>query len=208
MGLKIALFSGGKDSVYSAILFWPVDLFVVFDYDFIGLASPHLINLRKSIELAEALSVPVTVLKVHKGSAMKEQIDFFRKINASKIIAGDQGVKDHLDYFSKIAEEAGAELEEPLWAKDPVKLLKEEASRFSFLIIGVKNGLESLLCKKVSRENVNYFLRTLEKMKLNPIGEAGEYHTFVYNIYELGVQIKVRCKQKIAINGYKIAFLE
>ncbi|MFP3166719.1 MAG: ATPase [Nitrososphaeria archaeon] len=207
MGLKVALFSGGKDSVYSAILYWPVDLFVIFDYDFLGLASPHLINLRKSIELAEALSVPVTVLKVHKGSAMKEQVDFFRKINASKIIAGDQGVKDHLDYFSKIAEESGAELEEPLWAKDPAKLLKEEASKLSFLIIGVKDGLESLLCKKVGRKNVNEFFRTLDNIKLNPIGEAGEFHTFVYNIYDLGVQIKVRCKKKIAVNGYKIAFL-
>ncbi len=208
MGLKVALFSGGKDSIYSALLYWPVDLFVTFEYDFLGSTSPHLINLKKSVELAGAMSVPIVLLKVHKGSAMREQVEFFKKIGVSKIIAGDQGVKDHLDYFNAVAEQSGADLEEPIWDNDPAEILKKEASMLSFIIIGVKKGLEELLCKKIHRKNVNWFLKKLTHMKINPIGEAGEFHTFVYKINDKGVYLNVRCKKKITAGEYTMAVLE
>ncbi len=208
MGLKVALFSGGKDSLYSALLYWPVDLFVTFEYDFLDSPSPHLINIKKSIELAEALSVPIVLLKVHKGLAMQEQIDFFKKIGASKIIAGDQGVKEHLDYFTTIAKKSGADLEEPIWGLDPAELLKKEASIFSFIIIGVKKGLEELLCKKIYAKNVESFLKKLDRLGINPIGEAGEFHTFVYAVNGLNINLKIICKKKISTNKHAIAFLE
>ncbi|MDP8023463.1 MAG: ATPase [Nitrososphaeria archaeon] len=208
MGLKVALFSGGKDSIYSALINWPVDLFVTFEYDFLGTPSPHLINLKKSIELAGALSVPIALLKVHKGSAMKEQVEFFRKIGVSKIIAGDQGVKDHLDYFAAVAEQSGADLEEPIWGAEPAELLKKETSVLSFIIIGVKKGLEELLCKKINRKNVDSFLKISAQMGINPIGEAGEFHTLVYRISDSDVYLKFKCKKKINAGDYKIAFLE
>lgn len=69
--LKAALFSAGKDSVYAALLEWPVDLFVVFVYQF-PRPSPHLLNLHKAIELANALGVPVAVLKVDKGKELRQ----------------------------------------------------------------------------------------------------------------------------------------
>jgi len=41
--MKIAFYSGGKESVYAALLEWPIDAFVFLIYDF-PRPSPHIAN--------------------------------------------------------------------------------------------------------------------------------------------------------------------
>ncbi|MGC9209275.1 MAG: ATPase [Nitrososphaeria archaeon] len=208
MGLKVALYSGGKDSVYAALISWPVDMFVMFDYDFLSPLSPHLVNIRSAVKLAGSLSVPFAVLKVHRNNAINEQADFFRRINADQIVAGDQAVEDHVKYFEEVARMAGASLREPLWGNDPAELLLKEAQALSFVIVGVEEKYRDLLCMRVSRKNVHELLRLSEKLGFDPIGEAGEYHTLVYRVEGRGAYIDVRCRRRLRSDGELIALAD
>jgi len=129
------LFSGGKDSVYAALLEWPVDIFVTFVHEF-PRPSPHLLNLPKVVELANALGVPLAILKVDRGRELEQEAAFLRKLGVSELVAGDQAVEDHLKYVERLAGEAGARLREPLWGLDPGELLLREAEAMDFLGIG------------------------------------------------------------------------
>lgn len=201
-GLRVALFSGGKDSVYSALLEWPVDLFLTFIYDF-PRPSPHLANMRKLVELSAAMSVPLVLLRVHRGSEFKEEVDLLRRLGTGVLVAGDQGVEDHLKYMERLAGEAGAELREPIWGMGEGELLLKEAEELSFVIIGSEK--KEILCRRVDAYTVREFLDVARSLGISPIGEAGEYHSLVFEVKRLGVRIAVRCGRVKETSGYFIA---
>ncbi len=200
--MKAALFSGGKDGVYAALLEWPVDLFVTFVYQF-PRPSPHLLNLHKAIELANALGVPVAVLKVDKGREFQQEVDFLRKLGVSVLVAGDQAVEEHLKYMERLAGEAGATLREPLWGRDPAEVLVEEAEELDFVVIGANNP--DLVCEYVDERTAGLFLERARSLGVDPIGERGEYHTLVVKARRLGASIGFRCLDVKKYADYYIA---
>ncbi|MDT7870058.1 MAG: ATPase [Thermoproteus sp.] len=201
--MKAALFSGGKDSVYAALLEWPVDIFVTFVYEF-PRPSPHLLNLPKVVELANALGVPLAILKVDRGRELEQEAAFLRKLGVSELVAGDQAVEDHLKYMERLAGEAGARLREPLWGLDPGELLLREAEAMDFLVIGA--GAADLVCDLVGRRNAEAFLGKARALGMDPIGERGEYHTLAVRVGGRG-SVSYRCRDVRRYGDYYIALL-
>lgn len=178
---KVALFSGGKDSLYAALREWPVDAFLILHYDF-PYPSPHLVNLGATILTGILTGVPVMVAKLRKGLEPTETVEVLRKLNAGIVIAGDVYIEDHLRYMERVASEAGAELREPLWGEDPLELLHREVKAgIDTLVTGVINGLEELLGVKLNAESLEQFVGKLMERGIDPLGENGEYHTLVLN---------------------------
>ena len=60
--MRLAMLSGGKDSLYAALKSWPIDLGVMLKYSF-PIPSPHILNMGKSIETLIATGIPVITLK-------------------------------------------------------------------------------------------------------------------------------------------------
>ncbi len=207
MGLKAALFSGGKDSVHAALIEWPVDLFVTFVYEF-PRPSPHLINISKVVELAGAMSTPLVVLRVHRGKEKEEEAGLLRSLGVSRIVAGDQNVEDHLKYMEEMAGMAGAELREPLWGMDPEKVLEDELEEMSFIVIGAEDRIRDLVCTRVDARTSREFLRSLRERGIDPIGEAGEYHSLVTEVKRLGASVEARCKEIRSHGNYHVALLD
>lgn len=202
--LKAALFSGGKDSIYAALLEWPVDIFVTFVYQF-PRPSPHLLNIHKLIELANAAGIPVAILKVDKGREFQQEADFLRKLGVDVVVAGDQAVEDHLKYMERLAHEAGASLREPLWGQDPAEILAREAEELDFVVIGASHL--DLVCDYVGSRNVGRFLEKARSLGVDPIGERGEYHTLVVEIKRLAASIPFRCLDVRKYVDYYIALV-
>lgn len=202
--LKAALFSGGKDSIYAALLEWPVDIFVTFVYQF-PRPSPHLLNIHKLIELANAAGIPVAILKVDKGREFQQEADFLRKLGVDMVVAGDQAVEEHLKYMERLAHEAGASLREPLWGQDPAEILAREAEELDFVVIGASHL--DLVCDYVGRRNVGRFLEKARSLGVDPIGERGEYHTLVVEIKRLAASIPFRCLDVRKYVDYYIALV-
>lgn len=199
----MALYSGGKESVYAALLEWPVDLFLFLIYDF-PRPSPHILNISAAVRLGSELA-PVVVKRLHRGKELEEKAALLRSLGADVIVAGDVDVEDHLKYMERLAAEAGAELREPLWGLDHVELLYREAEELDFLVIGSKS--RDLLCREVGRGNVGEFVELAKAAGVDPLGEYGEYHSQVLAVRRLGVRIDARCREAMDYGGYHIALL-
>ncbi|BBE42397.1 ATPase [Conexivisphaera calida] len=207
MGLKAALFSGGKDSVHAALAEWPVDLLVTFVYEF-PRPSPHLINISKVVELAGAMSTPLVILKVHRGREKEEEAKLMGSLGVSRIVAGDQNVEDHLKYMEEMAGMAGAELREPIWGMDPGKVLEDELREMSFIVIGAEERARELVCARVDEGSSETFRRNVRELGIDPIGEAGEYHSLVTEIRPLGASIGAKCREVRSYGDYYVALVD
>ncbi len=177
---RIALLSGGKDSLYAASKFWPPDLGLILVYEF-PVPSPHLLNLGKSVETVLLTGLNVIVAKLTKGKEREETIKILKKLNATEIIAGDVYVEDHLKYMENIAENVGATLREPLWDKDPEELVYEIVEKWGVnaLITGIKDCMKDWIGKVLSKDTIDSFVLDAKKCNYDPLGERGEYHTLV-----------------------------
>jgi uncharacterized protein (TIGR00290 family) len=179
LGKRVAFLSGGKDSLYAAILGAPVDLALVLVYEF-PRPNPHLINLGKSVETLTLTRIPVLVARLRKGREREDTVNLLKALDADVIIAGDVYIEDHLRYMESLAREVGAELREPLWGMDPEELLYREIEEgIEPLIIGAVDGLGRWLTVKLTPSVVSSFVSYARSRGYDPLGERGEYHTLV-----------------------------
>ncbi len=179
MGLRVALASGGKDSLYAAYITKNIDalLFIVYEFPVL---SPHIVNIKASIATLSMTGYPIIVLRVKKGSKGDEIVDLLKRLNVAELVAGDVYVEDHYKYYEDLTSRAGVVLREPLWGMDPEELLyKIVDNGFSFKIIGVKHDYKRLLGETITSENVAELSDFLKQSGGDPLGERGEYHTLV-----------------------------
>ncbi|MEZ0320037.1 MAG: ATPase [Pyrobaculum sp.] len=201
--MKVALYSGGKESVYAALKEWPVDLFLFLIYDF-PRPSPHLLNLPVAVRLGSEMA-PVVVKRLTKGREFQEKAELLKKLGAEVIVAGDVDVDEHLKYMEKLAGEVGAELREPLWGQDHLELLYKEVEELRFLVVGSR--ARNLLCVEVGRENVEEFVKLVREAGVDPLGEYGDYHSQVLEAPRLGARVEARCREVRDYGGYYVALL-
>ncbi|WP_460122777.1 Dph6-related ATP pyrophosphatase [Stetteria hydrogenophila] len=179
MGARVALLSGGKDSLYAAMHYWPPDYGLVLVYDFPE-PSPHLVNLGLTVETLALTGIPVVVVRLWRGRERRGTVEALRRLGASEVIAGDVYVEDHLKYMEGVAAEAGATLREPLWGRDPEDLALEVFEKgFKAMVIGSWGQLLHWLGGILDSEAAPSFVEEARSLGLDPLGEHGEYHTLV-----------------------------
>jgi len=203
--MRIAVVSGGKDSIYATLLYGNIDLGVVFVYEF-PRPSPHLLNIGKSIETLLLMGIPSIVIKLNKGREKIETIEILKKLRAEVIVAGDVYVDDHLKYMQSIADEIGAKLIEPLWGLDPVEVLyKEMEYGITTLFIGGISSLSNWIGKELSIGNVDDFIGYAKSIGIDPLGERGEYHTLVIYTPKHIQRLRYEVVRVDVFNDYLIA---
>lgn len=179
--MRVALLSGGKDSLYAASRYWPPDFGLMLVYQFPE-PSPHLLNLGASLATLGLTGIPVVVARLPRGREPQETVRVLRMLGATEVIAGDVYVEDHLRYMERIAGEAGATLREPLWGMDTLELLHEIVEwGVETLVTGVRGIPEKLLGMKLDRGSVWVLEEEAKRHGFDPLGENGEYHTLVLN---------------------------
>ena len=179
--MRIALFSGGKESLYASIIGGPIDAYVMFIYEFPE-PSPHIINMGLSVMTGVLTGKPVFVKRLTKGKEFRESVEFLRRLGVTSITAGDVNTEEHLKYMESLAREVGAKLKEPLWGMSSEELLiKEVEYGIEALIIGIVRNLSNYLGFIINRENYETILSELKQNNCDVIGERGDYHTLVLN---------------------------
>jgi uncharacterized protein (TIGR00290 family) len=202
--MRIALSSGGKDSIYAIMRVGGVDLAVIFVYEF-PRPSPHVLNIGKAVETHLKMDIPVVVKALKKGFEKVETIKFIRRLRAKEIVAGDVYIEGHLRYMEDVAREAGVRLIEPLWGEDPEELLyKEVESGIKPLLIGAVNKLKNWLGIEIHRDCVVTFAEYCKSVGIDPLGERGEYHTLVLTSPLHKDEVMYR---RIAVEHYKNYFI-
>jgi diphthine-ammonia ligase len=139
------------------------------------------------IELqGEALNVPVHFIECTFDHYTESFIDSLkmlkRKYHLEAIAFGDLYMDDHREWGEKTARSSGLDAIYPLWMKQSEALQALDAfvkSGYQAKVIRVRNDVldDAWLGREVNDE----FLRDIVKKDVCPMGEAGEYHTFVYD---------------------------
>jgi len=180
VGLKVSMFSGGKDGLRAAQLEYPIDAFLFLIYDFPE-PSPHIVNLQATIASASSIGRPIIVKRLTKGNEFKETVELLKGLGVDTLVAGDVFVEDHLRYMEKLAEESGCRLREPLWGKDTLELLMNDIEDgYELKVLGARPvNLRESVGKVIKKDNIDWFLELAKKDGADPLGENGEYHTIV-----------------------------
>lgn len=181
----VALFSGGKDSVYSLIkaagLGLRADVLLFVDPSFPH-PSPHALNFHVVRLLAEDLSIPLVRVKLRRGREADDLASALRRLGAGTLIAGDVLLREHLEWHERVCRMAGVELVEPLYGYDTERLLLEAVGEagLEFTVVAVGRGMpEELVGVKVDGSNLSWFAELCRRSGADRAGELGEYHTLV-----------------------------
>ena len=188
------LFSGGKDSMYSA---W---LAKKYGYELTCLISIfsenpesymfHTPSIDKTKEQAKVMEIPLIIQKT-RGNKEDELKDLEKAIEKAKKKYKIQGVVSgaiqsiyQASRIQKICDKLKLECFNPLWQKNEEEYLSELIqNKFKTIITGVFAYPldESWLGKEINQEIINELKKINQKYKVNLAGEGGEFETFVLN---------------------------
>ena len=175
-----ALFSGGKDSLYSVQL---VEKRGVNVSNLITLLptlpwpSPHAENIECLKKIAKAMNKQLTIVDARNKEALPAVI---KSLNVDALVAGDINVEEHVTAFEVLCNNIGIKLLEPVYGRNTTELFDEIFGLgYKALITGVnlKELGEEWLGFVISKDTGADFLSKIGSV--DPLGENGEFHTLV-----------------------------
>jgi len=213
------LFSGGKDSCYSAYLAKKQGHELACLITLIS-ENPesymfHTPSIEKTCKQAETMNLPLIACKT-KGEKEKELKDLEQAIKKAKqeykinaIVTGAIHSVYQSSRIQKICDNLGLQCLNPLWHKDEIKYLQELINnKFKVIITGVfaypldKSWLGRLIDNKFIDD-----AKTLkEKYKIHAAGEGGEFETFVLNcpLFERELKVTNKTISSTGTNSWKM----
>ncbi len=204
------LFSGGKDSCYSAYLARKKNyelscLISVFSKNKDSYMF-HTPSIKKVKQQAKVMGIPLLIKKT-KGKKEEELKDLEEIISKAKkkfkvdtIVTGAIASVYQASRIQKICDKLNLKCFNPLWGKDELKYLNELIDdKFKVIITGVAAYPldESWLGREINRKFVEEVIDLNNKYKINPAGEGGEFETFVLDCPLFKKPLKIK-SQKIS----------
>jgi asparagine synthase (glutamine-hydrolysing) len=188
------LFSGGKDSTYSAWLAKQngnelICLISLFseNKDSFMFHTPAIELTKKQAKL---MKLPLIIEKT-KGEKEIELEDLIKVIKRAisdfkieGIITGALASVYQASRIGKICDDLGIKCVNPLWGKNQVGLLQELVKdKFEVIISGVAAYPldKSWIGRKIDEGFIEETKKMQEKYKINPAGEGGEFESLVIN---------------------------
>nr|WP_317853518.1 diphthine--ammonia ligase [Neobacillus sp. Marseille-Q6967] len=165
----------------------------------------------------KALSIPVHFIECTYESYTEQFVKALENLRNTEKISGiaygDLYLDEHREWGEKVANRVGIEALYPLWTKkeDALQLLDHFVhSGYKAVVIRVRHDVldETWLGRFVDQS----FLEDVKKTAICPMGEAGEYHTFVFDgpLFEKRVQlengelIQLETTKKLEFKSYEL----
>jgi uncharacterized protein (TIGR00290 family) len=197
MSSVVVSLSGGKDSMYA--LYAALKEGLKVDYLlFIKIGGKaHLDNQWLMKLVSQSVGIPA----VMTGGRIPEIRKTLQKLNAGTFVSGVMTTPEHMDYYREICDPIGVKHYAPLWGKNPLTAL-DEMKQLGFRMLVIEVDVSMGANKDwLGKEIDSGMLREIEKLKadrsINPIGEFGEYHTFVVDCPVYRQRINVTKSKKV-----------
>ena len=187
MTVYAASWSGGKDS---CLAYWKAvsqDLKVDYLLNFISTDSERAMShglADKLISLqAKAIGLPIIQPRVTwktYEAGFKNALESLKLKGIKGLVTGDIYLQEHKDWIERCCGEEGFSSSLPLWEMDGVQLLNDFIDAgFKAIVVSVKAKLlgQEWLGRQVDKKLVH----ELRQCGIDICGEAGEFHTFVYD---------------------------
>lgn len=204
--MKLAvLFSGGKDSCYSAYLAKKqghelVCLISIFSKNKESYMF-HTPSIKKTKAQANVMNLPL-IIKKTKGEKEKELKDLENIIAKAKkkykidgIVTGALHSVYQASRIQKICDKLNLKCVNPLWHKDEIKYLNELLkNNFKIIITAVAAYPlgKTWLGREIDKKFIEEVKELKEKYKIHPAGEGGEFETFVLNCPLFSKSLKIK----------------
>ena len=199
------LFSGGKDSVYSAYLAKKEGhnlacLISIFSEnpDSYMFHTPSIKRVRQQAKLMNLL----LIIQKTKGKKEKELKDLEKaikiakeKYNINSIVSGALASNYQKSRIENICKKLNLKSITPLWQKDEFEYLNDLIkNKFKVIITGVfaEPLDEKWLGKKIDKKFIKEIKELHKKYKIHPAGEGGEFETFVLNCPLFKRELKIK----------------
>jgi diphthine-ammonia ligase len=139
----------------------------------------HLDNKWLMKLVSESIGIPA----VTSGGKIHEIRKTLQKLKADMFVSGIMTTPEHIEYYREVCDPIHVKHYAPLWGKNPLTAL-DEMKQLGFRMLVIEVDVSMGANKNwLGKELDDDMLRELEKLKadrsVNPIGEFGEYHTFV-----------------------------
>ncbi len=185
-----ALFSGGKDSVFSIYIAkqwgWDISHLVTVYPENKDSWMFHSINIHLTEKLSEAINIPL-IRKQTKGKKEEELNDLkeiLKDLDINGVISGAIASEYQRTRIEKICHEIGIKSFTPIWHKNQELILREQINAgFEIIIVGVfAYGFdETWLGKTINGKTINDIQQLKKKYSINTAGEGGEFETLTLN---------------------------
>ena len=183
-----ALFSGGKDSVFSIYITqqygWDVTTLVTLASENTDSWMFHSINIHLTELLAETLDIPLLkrTTKGVKEQEVQDLQDLLQDLPIDGVISGAIASEYQRTRIERVCDRLGIKSFTPLWHKKPELLLRDQLKAgFQSIIVGVfANGFdETWLGTSITEETIRKLLDLRNRFGINVAGEGGEFETLV-----------------------------
>jgi len=204
--------SSGKDSAYALHLLLKdptinlVGLFTTVNKKFDRVAM-HATRIKILKQQADACGLPIHIIEIPSPCSNKEYerimlefITIIKKDNIDTVAFGDLYLEDIRDY--RIKQMQGTDIEPifPCWGIDTKELSKR------IIDIGIKANITCIDPKQISTDFAghafNQNLLNALPDGVDPCGENGEFHTFVYDSPDFKNPIKIKKGKTIERDGF------
>ena len=204
------LFSGGKDSVYSAYLArkegHELSCLITIKSTNKDSFMFHTPSITKTVKQAEVMHIPIFIYET-LGEKEKEIADLKDAIKKAVedysiegIVTGAIKSVYQASRIQKSCNELGLECFNPLWQKDEELYLEELIeNNFEVILTGVFAYPfdESWVFRKIDSAFVNEINEFNRKYKIHVAGEGGEFETYVINCPLFSHELKIKNKKII-----------
>jgi len=191
MSTVVVSLSGGKDSMYA--LYAALQEGIKVDYlMFIKIGGKAHLDNRWLLRLvSESIGIPAVIV----GGKIRDIQKNLQKLKAGTFVSGVMTTPEHMDYYREICDPVKVTHYAPLWGKNPLTALAEmKQLGFRMLVIEVDIAMganRDWLGKEIDDAMLSEIERLKADRSINPIGEFGEYHTFILDcpIYKKSVHV-------------------
>lgn len=147
---------------------------------------------------AEAMAFPIVQRAATRQTYeanFKAVLAELKEKGVTGLVTGDIFLQVHRDWIERVCRESGMEAMLPLWEIDTYQLLRDfTGAGFKTIIVSVKADVpgKDWLGKEISSATIVEFCRLTKQLNIDPCGESGEFHTFVYDgpLFKRPVRVK------------------
>jgi len=183
-----ALFSGGKDSVFTIYIAqqygWDVAHLVTLNSEKQDSWMFHTVNIHLTEKLAETIGIPhiKKITKGEKEEELKDLKEILKKLSIDGVVSGAIASEYQRTRIEKICYERGIKSFTPIWHKKQDLLLRDQIrAGFKIIVVGVfAHGFdESWLGRRIDEQCIDELVKLHKKHGINTAGEGGELETLV-----------------------------